>query len=205
LVAADTVTVDEESGLANTEETCKYCEETGGYAIKGVVAPYEDNTTADSEVTAQEADAELEEGIFGIGGPSQKQITEYKAAIKKIFKLDHIQVANEVYKIATTILHQMSNDHLPQAEQHSQQVFKKIIADVTKPKGINVINKLLSYSRSTEQYRELDDGQQTEKLQDLFKKTQELRRVHKIGEKANDFLNTKVAEFVHQRIKNYKF
>lgn len=35
------VVIDEESDLANIEEECQYCEETEGYKIIGVVAPYE--------------------------------------------------------------------------------------------------------------------------------------------------------------------
>lgn len=34
------VKVDAESDLANVEEPCQYCEESAGYAILGVVAPY---------------------------------------------------------------------------------------------------------------------------------------------------------------------
>ena len=37
----DAVIVDEESGLANVEDECEFCEEASGYKIVGVVAPYE--------------------------------------------------------------------------------------------------------------------------------------------------------------------
>ena len=37
----DKVVVDEESDLANIEDECEFCEETKGYKIIGVVAPYE--------------------------------------------------------------------------------------------------------------------------------------------------------------------
>jgi hypothetical protein len=45
------VVVDEESGLANVEDDCEFCEDTSGYKIVGVVAPYE---VAEEEVPAEE-------------------------------------------------------------------------------------------------------------------------------------------------------
>ncbi len=47
------VAVDEESDLVNIEDECQYCEETEGYKIIGVVAPY--------EVSVEEEAAEIEE------------------------------------------------------------------------------------------------------------------------------------------------
>lgn len=41
----DDIVTDEESDLVNVEDECEYCEETKGYKIIGVVAPYEDVET----------------------------------------------------------------------------------------------------------------------------------------------------------------
>ena len=49
------VKVDEETDLANVEDACQYCEETAGYKIIGIVAPFESiNGTEDV----------IEEGLF---------------------------------------------------------------------------------------------------------------------------------------------
>ena len=48
-VEADVV-VDEESGLADVEESCAFCEETAGYKIIGVVTPYEAAEVNDEEL-----------------------------------------------------------------------------------------------------------------------------------------------------------
>ena len=43
------IVVDEESDLANVEDECQFCEETAGYKIIGVVAPYETTDEAIEE------------------------------------------------------------------------------------------------------------------------------------------------------------
>ena len=53
------VVVDEETDLVNVETECQFCEETAGYKIVGVVAPYE---TAEETVEAEEA-IEVEEVV----------------------------------------------------------------------------------------------------------------------------------------------
>lgn len=49
------VVVDEETDLANVEDTCEYCEETKGHNIVGVVAPYD---VAEEDAPIEEAVAE---------------------------------------------------------------------------------------------------------------------------------------------------
>ena len=49
------VVIDEESGLANVEDKCQFCEETEGYKIVGVMLPYE---------TAEESAPAVEEPEF---------------------------------------------------------------------------------------------------------------------------------------------
>lgn len=51
------VKVDDETGLANAEEACQYCEETEGYKVIGTFAPYEepiDEPTAAEETVEDE-------------------------------------------------------------------------------------------------------------------------------------------------------
>ena len=52
------VVVDEESDLANIEEECQYCEETEGYKIIGVVAPYEVAEDSEEEVAVEDESVE---------------------------------------------------------------------------------------------------------------------------------------------------
>jgi hypothetical protein len=52
------VAIDEETGLADMDEACQYCEEAKGYKILGKVAPYEE------DVIDIEDDEVIEEGIF---------------------------------------------------------------------------------------------------------------------------------------------
>ena len=57
------VVVDEESDLVNIEEECQYCEETEGYKIIGVVAPYEvaEDSVEEETVDAEEVVEEVQE------------------------------------------------------------------------------------------------------------------------------------------------
>lgn len=59
------VAVDEESNLANVDEACQYCEETAGYKIIGLVAPYEAAKEEEPEelqaTDDKENDAKLDE------------------------------------------------------------------------------------------------------------------------------------------------
>ena len=48
------VVINEESGLANVDDDCEFCEDTSGYKIIGVVAPYE---VTDEEVPAEEPES----------------------------------------------------------------------------------------------------------------------------------------------------
>ncbi len=51
---------DEETDLVNVEETCQYCEETAGYKIIGVVAPFEvsekSEDAPEEEIAAEEVE-----------------------------------------------------------------------------------------------------------------------------------------------------
>lgn len=55
------VKVEEETGLANIEEPCEFCEEAKGRKIVGVVTPYEVAEAAEEAEVVEEA---LKEGIF---------------------------------------------------------------------------------------------------------------------------------------------
>ena len=66
------VAVDEETGIANADTACQYCEASEGYKIVGTVAPYEpdggEEVIEESiEVEAEEETDEVTEGIFGFG------------------------------------------------------------------------------------------------------------------------------------------
>lgn len=52
------VAVDEETGMANVDETCQYCEATDGHKILGVVAPYGADVEEPAEEVAEEPEAE---------------------------------------------------------------------------------------------------------------------------------------------------
>lgn len=67
LKAEADLVVDEESGLANVEEACEYCEETEGFEIVGVVAPYEvvEVAAEEGEELPEEDEAPIEEGVNG--------------------------------------------------------------------------------------------------------------------------------------------
>lgn len=56
------VKIDDESDLANVDEACQYCEETEGYKIMGVLAPYGEIVEEATEIDT--GTEELEEGIF---------------------------------------------------------------------------------------------------------------------------------------------
>lgn len=56
------VKIDDESDLANVDEACQYCEETEGYKIMGVLAPYGEIVEEAMETNLEAK--ELEEGIF---------------------------------------------------------------------------------------------------------------------------------------------
>ena len=63
----DDVAIDEETTLANKEETCSYCDEASGYKVVGVLSPYEITEAEDVEDTEEitiEDDEVIEEGIF---------------------------------------------------------------------------------------------------------------------------------------------
>ena len=67
------VVVDEETDLVNVEDACKFCEETAGYKIVGVVAPYE--ATEDTiEIEDDEAieDTTVEESLVEAKMETQK-------------------------------------------------------------------------------------------------------------------------------------
>ena len=61
--------IDEETDLANIDEACAFCEETEGYKIIGVLAPYEasDEEDADTEVNVE--DEVVEEGLLDLNLP----------------------------------------------------------------------------------------------------------------------------------------
>jgi hypothetical protein len=54
------VTIDEESDLVNVEDACQYCEETAGYKIIGVVAPFEEVAEVSEEAPEEAPEAEQE-------------------------------------------------------------------------------------------------------------------------------------------------
>ena len=56
------IEVDEETDLVNVKEECKFCEESEGYKIVGVVAPYEaaEEATVTEEPVEDAADEEIE-------------------------------------------------------------------------------------------------------------------------------------------------
>lgn len=60
VIKAETdVAIDEATDLVNVEETCQYCEETAGYKIIGIVAPFE--TAEDVSEEAPEEAPEIEQ------------------------------------------------------------------------------------------------------------------------------------------------
>jgi hypothetical protein len=67
------VAIDEESGLANSEEACQYCEETAGYKVLGNFIP--------AEAPVEES---LEEGIFDKRQEKTIKATEVKPGDKII-------------------------------------------------------------------------------------------------------------------------
>ena len=55
VMSEDKIIIDEESGLANIEDECKFCEETKGYKIIGIMLPYEVSETEETlDVTEEE-------------------------------------------------------------------------------------------------------------------------------------------------------
>ena len=52
------VVVDEETGMANVDEACQYCEAVDGHKILGVVAPYGADVEEPAEEVAEEPEAE---------------------------------------------------------------------------------------------------------------------------------------------------
>ena len=54
------IVVDEESDLVNVEDACQYCEETAGYKIIGVVAPFEEVAEVAEEAPEEAPEAEQE-------------------------------------------------------------------------------------------------------------------------------------------------
>lgn len=66
------VAVDEDSDLANMDVPCQYCEETAGYKIVGVVAPYEaadDVVEIEDDVEEPAEDEVVEEGLLDVDVP----------------------------------------------------------------------------------------------------------------------------------------
>ena len=65
VIKADTaVVIDEETDLANIEDECEFCEETSGYKIVGIVAPYEAESEDTEEASIEEPVEEpLEEPV----------------------------------------------------------------------------------------------------------------------------------------------
>jgi hypothetical protein len=74
------VKVDEETGLANIEEPCEFCEEAEGRKIVGVVAPYE--AAEEAEVVEEE----LEEGIFDKknSADTNNALREWEGKVKEV-------------------------------------------------------------------------------------------------------------------------
>lgn len=67
--AESDVKVDEESDLANMEEACQYCEETSGYKIVGIVAPYEVEEATEEEDIVITDDEPVEESLLDVNLP----------------------------------------------------------------------------------------------------------------------------------------
>lgn len=71
--AESDVKVDDESDLANVKEPCQYCEETAGYKIVGIVAPYEVEEAAEEAVEEEDAaftdDESVEESLLDVDLP----------------------------------------------------------------------------------------------------------------------------------------
>lgn len=53
--------IEESSDLANTEDTCSYCDEAAGYKIVGVLSPYEESADTDAAEDDTDDAEELEE------------------------------------------------------------------------------------------------------------------------------------------------
>jgi hypothetical protein len=88
--------VDEETDLANIDEKCAFCEETEGYKIIGIVAPYEATAVEEAEIEIED-DEVIEEGIFNKKAPElwmlhvgegeedklQELVGKFKGAVKE--------------------------------------------------------------------------------------------------------------------------
>lgn len=76
------VEIDSETDLANVKDTCEFCEETEGYKVLGALAPHEfadEIEVEDDETDVEEqADDELEEGIFGGNDYKDKDFLVYR-------------------------------------------------------------------------------------------------------------------------------
>lgn len=55
----DEVVVDEETDLANVDDSCAYCDAAEGFKIAGIVVPYEDEEAADEDEIEIEDDEEV--------------------------------------------------------------------------------------------------------------------------------------------------
>lgn len=84
----DEVHIDEEEGLANTDEECPYCYSTDGYTIIGEVAPYGEKeeeveeTEDEEEVEEVEDEEEIEEAL------SKGQTVKFNGKSAKVLKVD---------------------------------------------------------------------------------------------------------------------
>jgi hypothetical protein len=85
-------TVDGDSDLANVGEACQYCEDTAGYEIIGIVAPYE-------QAEESEEPAQLEEGIFGLSKQQKEQKQDYERQLEATGKKSVSDIAFDLRSI----------------------------------------------------------------------------------------------------------
>lgn len=140
----------------------------------------------------------LKEGIFDSKATKEKN---YKAAIKKEFGKDFVIVAQEIGGLAQTLASH-AIDTSATTEQNAKKVqpmLANIESAIKKPKSVDVISTLMNYGR-----KYADDDDTVEKLKAYFDATVRLRRTEKIGQKAYEYFQAKLADAVLKKLSSFR-
>jgi hypothetical protein len=178
------VAIDEETGLADVDEACQYCEEAKGYKILGTVAPYEENVVdiEDNEV--------IEEGIFDSKAKKEKA---YQEAIEEIFgKTASSVLASEVATSAADLVRTCADTD--NSDDHTAKTLAKNIITIIKNAKTTInktphslIKKIISLGA-----KYAPTAYETDELEDFMSKVTKLQTSTKIGYKAMEYLLSKV-------------
>jgi hypothetical protein len=141
------VAVDEDSDLANVGEACQYCEETEGYKILGVVAPYETDV-------ANIVEDELEEGIFDSKKKKAAKNDSLELADSELNKLTKgkgiYALGGALFGLYTEALHQLYTKYKKEFKDSMQ--FNNAVNDVDESAKNGIAQTIKALSKPNSLY-----------------------------------------------------